>query len=175
MSNNIECATLCLATCGGNTNTFNTSCVWNNINLRTVLGPMYDKYDTFVIEINSLIASVSSAVLGTNENDLTLLLQMSGLPLVNNTFNCISNHNINAAIIGPIYFTQNETSLLTFQNSPKLTFGKNSDIVNITINLLRCDFTTPATAVAFPNIVYLFNIYGIPKEEGDLNNTRMPR
>jgi hypothetical protein len=100
---------------------------------------------------------------------------MSGLPLVNNTFNCISNHNINAAIIGPIYFTQNETSLLTFQNSPKLTFGKNSDIVNITINLLRCDFTTPATAVAFPNIVYLFNIYGIPKEEGDLNNTRMPR
>jgi hypothetical protein len=172
---NIEYATLCLATIGGNTNAFNTSCVWNNINLRTVLGPMYDKYDTFVIEINSFISSVSSAVLGTNENDLMLLLQMSGLPLVNNTFNCISNHNINAAIIAPIYFTQNDTSFVIFQNSSKLTFGKNSDIVNITINLLRCDFTTPTTAVAYPNIVYLFNIYGIPKENDDLNNTRMIR
>jgi hypothetical protein len=172
---NRECATLCLTTYSGNSNPLNTSCTWNNINLRTILGPMYDKYDVFVLELNSVTHSQANAALGATDDDRMILIEISGLPLINNTFNCISNHNTNATIIAPFFFVQNETNYQIYSNSSKVTFGKNSDLVNITINLLDYYFSTPLSGHSYPNIVYLFNIFGIPKEEGDLNNTRMIR
>ncbi len=52
---------------------------------------------------------------------------------------------------------------------------KLSDLVNINIKLLDHYLSAPPTAHAFPNTVHLFNIYVFPKEEGNLNNTRMAR
>ncbi len=172
---NRECATLCLTTQYGNSNVLNTSCTWNNINLRTILGPMYDKYDVFVLELNSITHALANANLGATEDDIMTLIEISGLPLINNTFNCESNHNTNATIIAPFCFLRDETFYQIFSNSSKVTFGKNSDIVNITINLLDYYLSAPSSAYPYPNIVYLFNIYGVPREEGNLNNTRMIR
>jgi hypothetical protein len=167
---NKECSTLCLTTQSGISNALNTSCTWNNINLRTLLGPMYDKYDIFVLELNSITHADANAALGATEDDIMTLIEISGLPLINNTFNCISNHNTNATIIAPFAFIRGETFYQIYSNSSKVTFGKNSDLVNISINLLDYYLSAPSSGYAYPNIVYLFNIFGVPKEKDDLNN-----
>ncbi len=52
-------------------NALRTSFTWNNISLRTLLGPMYDKYDTFNLTLNSISCALVSAqgTITNNGND----------------------------------------------------------------------------------------------------------
>ena len=45
----------------GTSNSINTIFTWNNINLRTLLGDMFDKYDRYLL----LLQSISTGVAGT--------------------------------------------------------------------------------------------------------------
>jgi hypothetical protein len=173
---NIESAILFLATAAGEYNDdYNTSCTWNNINLRTVLGQMYDKYDVFSLELNYAAHGLADDVLNVSENDNIVFVELSGLPLINNTYNIITNHNTNVSIISFFEFLNGKTNWQTFPNASKVLFGKNSEQVNITINLLNISLVQPTAVTEYPDVCYSFNIYGIPKEKGDLNNTRMAR
>ncbi len=173
---NIEYATLFLTTAAGEYNDeYHLSCSWNNINLRTVLGPMYDKYDVFVIRLAFVGQGSAPEALGTSVNDNLVIIELLGLPLINNTYNVNTNHNTNATIIGLFEILLENISYTIFSNSPNLTFGKNSEQVNITINLLNVSLSPPSAVTEYPVMCYSFNIYGIPKEKGDLNNTRMAR
>jgi hypothetical protein len=176
MSKNIECATLLLATYEGVLSNLNTSCTWNNINLRSVLGTMYDKYDIFNLELNAASHSYSQNIdIGLSPDDNNLLIQLSGLPLLNNTYNIVTKHNTNSTIIAPFEIIRNNVFYQVYANSSRVTFGKNSEQVNITINLLNYELAAPLAQNAYPMISYFFNIYGIPKDEDNLNNTRMIR
>lgn len=56
---NLQNATLVLNSYDGCIATVNNSnLLWNNINLRTVLGDMYDKYDLFNLQLNSIAQSI---------------------------------------------------------------------------------------------------------------------
>jgi hypothetical protein len=60
---------------------------WNNINLRSLLGDMYDKYDTFNLCLNTVSSGVSQNYYYASPSDLQVLLRIQGLPFLNNTYN----------------------------------------------------------------------------------------
>jgi hypothetical protein len=180
-----EYATLCLTTAYGVSNALNTSCSWPNINIRTLLGTMYDKYDTFNLSLESILQSgtigpqvgppaVAAPQLGVTSDDSLILIQMAGLPFLNSTYNIRTRFNNYSTILTPQLITTGQNNFIDYSNVIR-TFGKAADIVNITIGFLRYDFNIPNTANAFPNMTYIFNIRGIPKDEDNLNNTRMIR
>ncbi len=158
MSKNIECATLLLTTIDGVTINGNTTCTWNNINLRTVLGTMYDKYDIFNLELNSVSHSFTQGALGLSPDDTLLFIQLSGLPLINNTYNIATKHNTNSTILAPFEIIENNIFFKIYANSSKVTFGKNSEQVNITISLVNYALAPPEWQSPYPWIVYTFNI-----------------
>jgi hypothetical protein len=178
---NIESAILFLSTALGENNDENLSCTWKNINLRTVLGQMYDKYDAFSLQLNYVgqgyvdMGNDPVAPFGLTYNDNLVFIELSGLPLINNTYNIITQHNTNSSIIAVFDIIGSNTNYQTYGNASRVLFGKNSDIINITINLLNNTLSPPAAIHEYPEMCYSFNIFGIPKEEGNLNNTRMTR
>jgi hypothetical protein len=174
---NSECSILFLTTIAGIYNDqYNLSCTWENINLRTVLGTMYDKYDVFSLQLNYIGQGyVSSSTLSASLNNNLVFIELSGLPLINNTYNIIKQNNTNATIIAVYEINPQNIDSQQYPNPSKVLFGKNSEMVDITINLLTNFLQTPVATAQYPYMSYSFNIYGIPKEKDDLNNTRMIR
>jgi hypothetical protein len=181
--NNTEYATLCLPTAYGITNVLNTTCYWPNINIRTLLGPMYDKYDLFNLSLESILISNPQHIVvagnnvyaGNTGDDQMVLISMSGLPFLNSTYNVRTGCNGSSTILSSTYIGNNGQSSFITYNDIFRTFGKAADIVNITISFIKYDLSSPITAVPFPNFTFIFNIRGIPKDEDNLNNTRMIR
>ena len=64
----MEHAKLVLKTVESSTinNATNSSFTWNNINMRTLLGAMYDKYDTFNLKITAISSGYYSNNVTTN-------------------------------------------------------------------------------------------------------------
>lgn len=174
---NLQNASLVLSTNNGTSNAAKTSTTWYNINLRTLLGDMYDKYDLFNLCLNTIATGVSTANFNTAAQDLQTLIRINGLPFINNTYNINGTNNANTSncIIGTFTFVSGSYATANF-NLNIATFGKNQDICNITIDYLRLnDLATPSVAGAntFPNATFIFDIYGIDKEKNNLNATRM--
>ena len=71
---------------------------WKNINMRQVLGVLYDKYETFNIKLYQ-ITQTSGAIGGVNPlaADFSLVdVRISGLPFLNNSYNIASRNNTNS-------------------------------------------------------------------------------
>ncbi len=176
---NLQNASLVLST---NNGTFNnaarTSTTWYNINLRTLLGDMYDKYDLFNLCLNTIATGVPPSAFNTAAQDLQTLIRINGLPFINNTYNIngTNNANTNNCIIGTFTFASTSYATANF-NLNIATFGKNQDICNITIDYLRVNDLAPPSVVGanpyFPQTTFIFDIYGIDKEKNNLNATRM--
>jgi len=173
---NYENASLVLSTYNGATSNNGASCTWSNINMRVLLGPLYDKYDCFNLTLNTIVSGVTAAGLGTStfgtsasgEGDRNLLIKVSGIPFINNSYVVGSTYNVNqsAAILGSFYMARSQVNTQYFYSSNIAMFGKNQDIANLTIDLVRLDFSTPISAgVPYPNFVYIFDIFGIPKDD----------
>jgi len=84
----------------GSANATGTQCTWNNINLRVLLGNLYDKYSRFNLCLNTfttgpLTGAVSDADTGT-------YISLSGLPFVNNTYAVKTNSLSREAFIGSV-------------------------------------------------------------------------
>ena len=171
---------------------------WSNIDLKSVMGPMYDKYDLFNLQL-SMISSggmdIYSNIFGlsSDPNNNTLMLQMSGLPFINNLYNASIQHSSQNTTIGCFGFNSYSTvagsttsyfplpGYTQYSTSQTNTFGKNQPTVNITINYRRIldnqaittgTIVTP-TSLIYPEVQFVFSITGIPKVEGNLNLTRM--
>jgi hypothetical protein len=183
--NNIEIASLVLPTISTlNVNAAKTQITWNNINLKTILGPMYDKYDKFNIELISISQCTTVDIFGVDANDSNVLIQISGLPFVNNNYSFLTGNNVNSTIIGFYNFCNyDETTTQNYLNNSR-TFVKDTKyLVNITINYLKYDLTPVVTNVNylygaavsgfFPEMVFMFNIHGIPNDKNNHNGSRM--
>ena len=97
---NLQNATLVLNSYEGCIATVNNSnLLWNNINLRTVLGDMYDKYDLFNLQLNSISQSAPAATIGAADNLRSMNLNISGLPFVNQTYSVSNACNINKTLL----------------------------------------------------------------------------
>jgi hypothetical protein len=138
---------------------------WNNINLRTLLGDMYDKYDLFNICLNTITTSTSAANTGASNDDRNVIIKLSGLPFVNQTYSVKQGCNTNICPIASFQFISNATSTQLFYSNNAFTFGKSQQLCNLTIQYGRViDDLLPATGTIYPNMVFLFDIIGVAKD-----------
>ena len=161
----------------GEADQFMTSMTWYNINLRTLLGDMYDDYDIFNLSFNTFTSAVvgtGANVMGASLDDRQLLVKISGLPFLNQTYDVAKGHNTSSAYVGSVYLTTTASSWQIFNGFNVATFGKNQELVNITITYERViDSALPTTVNAFPASVFFFSIIGIEKDKANKNTSRI--
>ena len=165
-----ECASLVLRTDDAVSNAGLTSHTWRNINLRTLMGDMYEKYDLFMLK-PILIATAANPPLtwGDGANDRITVLNISGLPFVNNTYNTSTLTTTSSCIFSGL-LTRGANIATSTNGGSILTFGKYQELVNLTIFYSRITKNASGnyqilTTNPFPHFVFSFNIYGIKKEE----------
>ena len=153
----------------GYTDTLKTTMTWNNINLKNLLGDMYNQYDYFNISLNTIATGLAGTV-SSDKNMLSLYVRMSGLPWSNCSYNVKSGSNNQYAIIGA--FTIIVSAITSTQyNNNVLTFGKNQDTCNITIDFIRIhDEVKPVPTTLYPTCTFFFDIVGVPKTSFLENN-----
>lgn len=182
---NLEKSTLVLRTCDTIANNpYFTSFTWPNIDLRTVLGDMYYKYDRFNLNLVNITSSMQpwTYTQGTNttfcdgspENAFTIV-NITGLPWVNQGYHAGLLHNTTVAVLAPYIIPLTQyTNTSTNYGKTYLIFEKNQDVANITIYFTRVeDNVAPTTPLPFPNFVFQFNIFGIPKDPENQNGSRI--
>ena len=169
----------------GSSNTYMSQLTWTNIDLRSILGDMYYKYDKFNLCLTTLGCDAVSASIALNGyannsyDNLYASVNISGLPWINQTYNQATNHNRGLVPIALYQFpaTVNQANLTNYNNPRFVTFGKSQDTCNITIqfnriiddNLCVCG----GVVYTFPLTTFLFSIYGIPKDPGNENGSRI--
>jgi len=130
------------STLGFNQNN-NTSFTWNNINLKTLLGhEMYEKYDTFNIDITSISNSGMPNEYSNSQNECMVNIVMSGLNFINSTYEQITGNNNNKCYICTYEFPPLGSHQLTNMtlypyNVASAEFSKSSDIINLTIEYIN--------------------------------------
>lgn len=144
-----------------------TSFTWNNINLRILLGDMYDKYERFNINLNFASGGATgvSAEAQTSSDNRMFLVKLSGLPFTS-SYNQSSNTNINQVVLTAIQLplTSTTTWYNNYFTTQYCTFTK-QDLVNISIDLhtVATDTTYTPSVIGkmIGHCVFSFNIYGV--------------
>ena len=145
---------------------------WKNINMKKILSEMYDKYETFNLKLYQITQSTTlftgSAITVTGS---LVDVRISGLPFLNNGYNIVSRNNTNELYltsIAPTLANYTNAGIVITSNPVCLTFGKCTEVVNITIDIKNTkDQTYPVIAAntAIGQFLFHFKIFGIPKEK----------
>ena len=159
---------------------------WKNVDMRRVLGVLYDKYETFnmyLYQINQSHGFGANATCTANQQLVDIRIR--GLQFLNNGYNTISRNNTSSAFLTSyvLNLTSNATASLgtvtPMFNPTIITFGKNSDWVDITIDM-KTTFsqvypTIAAGNMSFGTFIFMFKFYGIPTRQQNLitNGSRM--
>lgn len=166
---NIQHASLVLSSASSVANDSKTSFTWSNIDLRMLLGDMYNKYDRFNLCLNTIVQGLG----GDNGNnffnaqiDAQVLIRISGLPWINNSYNITSTGSNNSpyTIISGFKFLNNTQQVEYLHGSSLSTFGKSQDLASITIDYIRMsDLVAPVMTAGhpYPPMSFIFDIYGI--------------
>jgi len=125
---------------------------------------MCDKYDTFNICLNTICCSAPTSNLGiqygaSDINNLNVIINLAGLPFINQTYSQSNNHNTSSTPIGAFLFPSltTQTSIQSYYSSNVATFGKSQELCNITIFYTKIsDGTAPASVAAFPFSSFYF-------------------
>jgi hypothetical protein len=157
----------------GTCDQYKTNMTWNNINLRTLLGSMYDKYEKFNLCLNTVSTSNVTGVTipGNSSDDRIVQLYLSGLPFINQTYDVVRGCNTNNAIIGTFNFPSVAGSVTQYFYSSNLaTFDKRQNTLNINVfyNRVKTDgagsYNVNAGGTAYPDMIFIFDIFGIPND-----------
>ena len=86
-----------------------SSFTWTNINLRTLLGDMFDKYDRYLLLLQNISHAKSGDFIKTGDTSADadnrgILINMSGLSFVNSTYIQKLQSNSGALIVCPFIF-----------------------------------------------------------------------
>jgi len=163
-----ECASFVLRTNDATiSNTNLTTHTWSNICLRTLLGDMYDKYDTFMLK-PVYIASAAPPALqaGSQPDDRMLVFNIEGLPFTNN-LNSTTLTKLQSCVFGTLVL---RVTLMTGINGGiPLTFEKYQELTDLTIFYNRVNKNgnnnyQVQTNNPYPHMVFSFEIYGIDKK-----------
>jgi hypothetical protein len=171
---NLENASLILNTFDSTMRDENTVNIWSNVNLRTLLGTMYDRYETFNLVLSQVITSPTALDIGGVDGlaERLLLIKVSGLQFTNQTYSVSKGILTNEAVIGAMSLGNDTTvdvELYSFGSTAVATF-RASEMVNITIKLTRLNNATPNPTNDFPEMVFIFNIYGVEPKTKLIDN-----
>ena len=125
---------------------------------------MYDKYDRFNLNLNTIASGYSEAITlsGVVIDNRSTYITLSGLPWINNTYSQSKNSNTNETIIASCYWNANAITTQYFYGNNTATFGKNQDICNISITLRKItDNALPTFDVPLAKIIFIFDIVGV--------------
>ena len=159
---------------------------WKNVDMRRVLGVLYDKYETFNMYLYQINQSHGFGANATcNVNQQLVDIRIKGLQFLNNGYNAISRNNTNTAFLTSyiLNLTSNANASLgtvtPMFNPTIITFGKSVDCVDITIDM-KTTFsqaypTIAAGDMSFGTFIFMFKFYGIPTREPNriTNGSRM--
>lgn len=150
---------------------------WKNINMKQVLGEMYDKYETFNLKLYQITQTTtminsSSAIAGVTS---LCDVRISGLPFLDG-YNVVSRNKPNEVYLTSFNLSvQNYTftGIVVASNPVSLTFGKCTEFVNITIDIkLTKDQQYPVINLntALGQFLFNFKIVGIPSRKNIITN-----
>lgn len=142
---------------------------WNNINLKAVLGTMWDKYDMFNLCLKTIIRNPASSA---NNSQFCSTIWCAGLNFINSTYDIRTKTLTQEACIGGANFVSTATNGDVFHQTGNTTmFKKGNDIVNLTIQLKNSDATFSVGATnngrneisinTGGHMELIFDIYGV--------------
>lgn len=114
-----------------------SSITWNNINLKNMLGEMYDRYERFNISLNFMCGSrCGSAAEGTADNR-TFYVRMRGLNFTS-SYDQKTGNNDNSVVLTSLRIPNGANSVWDLANitTTYFTFRK-QETVNINIDLIN--------------------------------------
>jgi hypothetical protein len=113
---------------------------------------------------------------GASGDDYNVIIKISGLPFINNTYNVATRTNTNTTVIGTFQFPTTATSSFQyFYGSNIAQFGRYQNMTDITIDYYRIIDSAQsanAAAKAFPEVCFIFDIFPIDESNKD-NGSRM--
>ena len=156
---------------------------WKNIDMRRVLGVMYDKYETFNMYLYQVSQGVAFTASPTTGIYALVDIRIKGLQFLNNGYNAISRNNTNTAFLTSYVLnlttaTTGTGTVTPMFNPTIITFGKSADCVDITIDM-KCTqnqaYPTLVSNTSFGTFIFMFKFYGIPTRQQNLitNGSRM--
>lgn len=142
-----------------------SSITWNNINLRNLLGEMYDRYEKFNISLVFIAGAKTGTAVETGANNRIFYVRMRGLNF-NSSYDQGTGNNNNSVVLTSLRVPLEASTTWVNQNFTQqyFTFQK-QDNVNINIDLVNIvddDFYTPDDENSMiGHIIYSFSITGV--------------
>lgn len=132
----IETANLVLRSTNANTTEANNQgFTWNNIDMRKVLGDMYDRYSVFKLTFVSWEQSNIGTF--TTLDEAIVFLNMTGLEWENATYDFATKTQSNTAKVSIIYIADGTQTVQPPFTTLGLTFRKNKPFCNIRLNFTK--------------------------------------
>ena len=150
------------------------SITWNNVNLRMLLGEMYDRYDKFNISLNFIAGSRTGSVVEDAPDNRNVSVRMRGLNFTS-SYSQASGNNNNSIVLSTIQIplTNNTAWVNNYFTQQYFTFQK-QETATITIDLISVltdTFPTPTQSTKLiGHLLYSFNIFGCEEYKNTKND-----
>lgn len=143
----------------GTCNAGRTIYTFTNINLKSVLGNLYDKYTKFNLILKNVMTEAVNTW-GTTAQDQSVIINIAGLNFINN-YEVTSNTNSQLTTLTSILFNPSGSLSVTYNNNCVATFITNGTInIDLTISYQRIsDGATPDGT--FGRVLFIFDIVPI--------------
>ncbi len=148
-------------------NTYRSSMTWQNVDIQSILGEMWNKYTYFQI---LLVSCITSPLTFIHSPDTIVTANLQGLQFINSSYSTKTKSNSLYTQIGIVTFFANLGSSSQNNDTSFVTFKKGSGLVNLTITLNNTVseklataflFTNTEGAAIFPHQNYAFRIEGV--------------
>jgi hypothetical protein len=117
------------------TETNNQGFVWNNLDLRKVLGDMYDRYSLFKLTLIQVEFNTLGTFTGPDEG--LVFLNMTGLEWENACYDNIANMQQLTARVAILFFADGTQTCQPTYTTTGLTFRKDKPFCNIRLNYTK--------------------------------------
>jgi hypothetical protein len=133
-----------------------TSLTWYNVNLKSILGSMYDKYEKFNIYLNFIAGSSTGTTDETTLNYRLFQVNVSGLPFINNNSVIMTIADVPYTADTPWRHTTLNQIPFTINKTPMTTI--NIDLLTVVDNLY---YVPTVNTEMIGQTLYSFSIVGI--------------
>lgn len=134
------------------------------VNMATLCGDMWRKYNTFVLRLNQVSFGTQGSNWATTNNDLLMIVKMSGLTFINSTYDVKTGNQTGQYQMCLLNVANNAAGTVNFgSNVSVCNFKKGQDWVDIRLECIRCSDgkVVSYTTNVMPHMVYSFDIYPI--------------